>query len=154
MENCTDGEVRLAGGQNDAEGRVEICVGGIWGSVCDDGWDNGDAAVVCQQLGFQGNSMCAGVQYSLKLILLLLNPIDVTAYTNAYFGEGKGPYHLTNVRCYGDEESLLSCSYSRYHHCEIDEDAGVTCHEGAQLSLLGLIMNIFYLQSPPVTMEM
>ena len=56
--DCTAGEVRLAGGQNDAEGRVEICVGGIWGSVCDDGWDNGDAAIVCQQLGFQGNSMC------------------------------------------------------------------------------------------------
>ena len=47
---CTNGEVRLAGG-NDTEGRVEICFNGVWGTVCHDLWDNNDARVVCRQLG-------------------------------------------------------------------------------------------------------
>lgn len=50
--NCTDGEIRLMGGTSYTEGRVELCRGGIWGTVCDDFWSSIDARVVCSQLQY------------------------------------------------------------------------------------------------------
>jgi hypothetical protein len=51
----TEGDIRLADGQNQFEGRVEVCQGGQWRTVCDKDWDDSEAEVVCRQLGFSGD---------------------------------------------------------------------------------------------------
>ena len=48
---CINGHIRLAGGKEANEGRVEICSNGLWGTVWDGGWDSLDAIVACRQLG-------------------------------------------------------------------------------------------------------
>ena len=52
VENCTNGQIRLAGGKSEYEGRVEICYAGSWRTVCPSSWDNNEANVVCRQLCF------------------------------------------------------------------------------------------------------
>uniref|UniRef100_A0A8C0UT88 SRCR domain-containing protein n=1 Tax=Cyanistes caeruleus TaxID=156563 RepID=A0A8C0UT88_CYACU len=98
--------IRLAGGSNAHEGRVEVYHGGQWGTVCDDQWDDADAEVVCRQLG-----------------------LGFALGRSTYFGEGSGPVLLDEVRCTGNELSIEQCPKSswREHNCGHREDAGVSC---------------------------
>ncbi|XP_071264600.1 neurotrypsin isoform X2 [Salvelinus alpinus] len=103
--------VRLVGGESVKEGRVEVYLQGVWGTVCDDGWTDVNAEVVCRQLGYSGVAK---------------------ARVMAYFGEGEGPIHVDNVKCSGEERSLVDClkQPTGTHNCRHSEDAGVICDYG------------------------
>ncbi|XP_063090352.1 scavenger receptor cysteine-rich domain-containing group B protein isoform X5 [Cavia porcellus] len=103
-----DGHLRLASGTHRCEGRVELFLGQRWGTICDDAWDMRAASVLCRQLG------CGQ---------------PLAAPGEAHFGPGRGPILLDNVKCRGDESTLLLCSHIRWdaHNCDHSEDASVLC---------------------------
>ena len=69
---CDDGTLRLVGGSNNRQGRVEICYNEAWGTICDNQFDNVDASVICRQLGFSQNSNIIIIHYSVNLTLTLI----------------------------------------------------------------------------------
>ncbi|XP_074936244.1 antigen WC1.1-like [Phalacrocorax aristotelis] len=109
-------QVRLVNGPGRCAGRVEIYRQGSWGTICDDGWDLPDAAVVCHQLG------CGRA---------------VEAAVAAHFGKGSGRIWLDGVNCSGAEGALWDCPAQPWeqHDCAHKEDAGVVCSEFMSLRL-------------------
>ncbi|KAK4878723.1 hypothetical protein RN001_011229 [Aquatica leii] len=101
-------ELRLVGGSNKREGRVEIRHYGIWGTVCDDDFNDDAAKVVCKYLGYPGKA---------------------AAKKNGGFGPGTGPIWLDQVYCQGNESALQHCVHWNWgeHNCEHTEDVGVIC---------------------------
>ena len=45
--------VQLQNGSRPNEGRVEVTIRDVTGTICDDGFDNRDARVVCRMLGYE-----------------------------------------------------------------------------------------------------
>ena len=119
---CYNGQLRLVGGNVQQEGRVEICVGNVWGTVCDDYWNAPDAQVVCRQLGYSDIGTCT---FTAMVSLLF---VDAVAFSYGHFGTGAGKIYLDDVRCTGSESHLINCTYdSVTTDCSHNEDAGVRC---------------------------
>ncbi len=120
---CIEGSLRIVNGilgfesnlppydlikQETARGRVEVCVNGIYGTVCDDSWDNHDASVVCRQIGF--------------------SPYGAISVGKQFYSEDHLNVVMSTVQCDGQELSLNSCNSSQSPSCVTTRnDAGVVC---------------------------
>ena len=120
------------------EGRVEICFGGRWGTVCDDSWDHRDAEVVCRQLGFgTRGELVRFIKYT-YVSFLSIKPTGAISYSSSHFGPGTGPVHLDDVSCMRSEKLLTDCSYRHFgvvsSNCRSHlEDAGIGCRTSKAL---------------------
>lgn len=52
-------EVRLVAGRSRFEGRAEVRHRGIWGTVCDDGFNPTSCIIICKQLGHRFAFSCS-----------------------------------------------------------------------------------------------
>ena len=140
VEECSDGLVRLVDGQTETEGRVKVCQGGVWGTICDDHWTQEDTDVVCRQLGFLSSGIIAITNFlhcgksiyicsSIHSILFILVALLYAGKIYTFYGEGKGPILLNNVKCLGIEYGVLECVYDHNTaDCSHSDDVGVMCH--------------------------
>ena len=110
-------------GRNQFHGRVEVCALDVWGTVCDDSWDDQDAQVVCRQLGYPCK-YCSVFQCSNNSLLA-----GWSVGNNVKSGNQSQPIYLDDVNCIGTETSLLNCSHLGIgqHNCNHSEDTGVVC---------------------------
>ena len=128
------------GGVSLREGRVEICVDRVWGTVCDSAWDSRDAQVVCRQLGYTSfgknytgctNAYMGRSEGYYSWLNDELHSVGAESFSNAYFGRGTGLLLLDRLGCSGREQTLLSCYHSGVgvtsSYCGHDDDAGVRC---------------------------
>jgi len=103
-----DGAVALFGGGSPRRGRLEVYHNGIWGTVCDDGFTDSAAKVVCYSLGFGRFG----------------HEVDIGLYSI-----GRGQVWLDDIRCSGSERHISECSHRGWgvHDCGHNEDVAVSC---------------------------
>ena len=100
---ASEDDLRLIEGNGVIFGRLEVHHAGRWGTVCDDGFGEREAAVACSEFGYSG----AAKYY----------PAFFDGFNNGnpgpgYFDPGPGhPILLDDVRCTGSETRLVDCAH-------------------------------------------
>ncbi|XP_032060946.1 antigen WC1.1-like [Aythya fuligula] len=103
---CT--RFRLVNGSTACEGRVEVDVLGMWGTLCASRWDLSDAHVLCRHLGCGFAESIPG---------------------GGHFGRGTGPFWRDSFHCDGTEAHLGQCPVTALgaSPCSQENAAAVIC---------------------------
>ena len=72
---CSHGQIRLVDGNGPNVGRLEICINGDWGTVCDDLWMRTNAQVVCRQLGCSTDGNLLQTKFYIGMFFMLVHVI-------------------------------------------------------------------------------
>ena len=110
-DNTTPGgdyKVGLVGGSSANEGNVWATnSNGMYGVICDDGWDANAAKVVCKQLGYNGAA---------------------EVFDHSEFGDvDSDSFSYDEISCTGNEAHVQDCTYDTHEDCYGGEAAGVRC---------------------------
>ena len=100
---------------------MEICIGGTWGTACQDVfWGDADAQVICRQIGYE-------------------NPREALAViAGEDYGSGTGPIYLNGLNCTGNETRITDCqtlNQGGLRFCTHLDDVAVICRGTHKLSL-------------------
>ena len=100
-----EGGLRSVGGNPASKGRLEVFLNRSWGTVCDHGFDQRDAAVACRQLGYPAPSAIGDAD-----------------------GGGLGlDIWMRDPGCSGAETRLIDCPYNGRLACFHFEDVRLSC---------------------------
>ncbi|EDV19298.1 uncharacterized protein TRIADDRAFT_33784 [Trichoplax adhaerens] len=111
-----DGDLRLVGGHDHDEGKIEVYYRGLWAGICDDYFDQRDANVICRQLGYR-----AVIDY---FCCSKFNDTEAYGYTS-----NQTLFWLDHLECEGHEKNIMECSHEGWgnHDCSSHESSGVRC---------------------------
>ena len=112
--------IQLVGGESPLYGRLEVLHRGVWGTVCDDGFNWKAGEVACKALGLGSH-----------IPTVYANP-----QTASQSGVGSVPKSiwLDNLRCSGNESNLFQCEHLPIGRsdCTHVEDVWLKCQSPMQ----------------------
>ena len=120
--------LRLTGGTASTNGMLEVYYNSEWGTVCDDGFTDAAATVVCNQLG--------------------LASFGTFIPSGTFTPSSQPTIWLDDVSCTGGEAILDLCTHAPYgtHNCGHGEDVGIQCGDREfqlEITFMVFIFNFF-----------
>ena len=131
VANCTGGKflvplmdvhvdmspnIRLSNGSDHLEGVLEVFHDGVWGTVCDDGWDSQEAKVVCRQLSLGTPVFVPLTHIKTELRKVWLDDLFCTGEEAHFFDCRHRDWGENN--CNHEENVKLRCSGPGIRECQ------------------------------------